>query len=310
MHDFDSQTSNPRFGLRAKLPLQVSRPALWFCCPVVIALLLLTACAPKAEYFIQKPSPKVQPSPTTLIDATVHNTSQVIHVFVALCDNINQGIVPVPPSLGNGDDPVRNLYWGAGFGVKTFFSKEKNWSLVAKIPNPRSAVLERVIFKHTSGAYMVADAYQGAQIKQTTFDFLNASAGAGGETIRFTESGKDHAINAGGESNLLVYVGHDGLMDFSLSAFPKQKDNRAREAVILACASKYYFTKPLKETGATPLLWTTNLMAPEAYVLGAALNAWLTKQPPEEVRKQAAAAYNKYQHCGVKAALNLFATGW
>jgi len=78
------------------------------------------------------------------------------------------------------------------------------------------------------------------------------TGGNGGETIRFTESGKEHAINAGGESNLLVYVGHDGLMDFSLSAFPKQKDNRAREAVILACASKYYFTKPLKETGATP----------------------------------------------------------
>src|SRR5258705_1608138 len=235
MHDFDSQASNPRFGLRAKLPLQVSRPAIWFCCPVVIALLLLTACAPKAEYFIQKPSPKVQPSPTTLIDATVHNTSQVIHVFVALCDNINQGIVPVPPSLGNGDDPVRNLYWGAGFGVKTFFSKEKNWSLVAKIPNPRSAVLERVIFKHTSGAYMVSDAYQGAQIKQTTFDFLNASGGNAGETIRFTESGREHAINAGGEWNLLVYVGHDGLMDFSLSAFPKQKDDRTRDVGILAC---------------------------------------------------------------------------
>ena len=157
---------------------------------------------------------------------------------------------------------------------------------------------------------MVADAYQGAQIKQTTFDFLNASGGNAGETIRFTESGSEHAINAGGESNLLVYVGHDGLMDFSLSAFPKQKDDRTREVVILACASKPYFKKPLKETGATPLLWTTNLMAPEAYVLGAALNAWLTKQPPEEVRKQAAVAYDKYQHCGVKAALNLFATGW
>ena len=27
-----------------------------------------------------------------------------IHVLVALCDNVHQGIVPVPKSLGNGQD--------------------------------------------------------------------------------------------------------------------------------------------------------------------------------------------------------------
>ncbi|MGC6431949.1 MAG: hypothetical protein ACON5F_12965 [Jejuia sp.] len=38
---------------------------------------------------------------------------KTIHVYVALCDNINQGIVPVPAKLGNGQDPKNNLYWGA-----------------------------------------------------------------------------------------------------------------------------------------------------------------------------------------------------
>lgn len=37
---------------------------------------------------------------------------RIIHVFVALADNVNQGIVPVPAKLGNGEDPVHNLYWG------------------------------------------------------------------------------------------------------------------------------------------------------------------------------------------------------
>ncbi len=46
---------------------------------------------------------------------------RTIHIFVALCDNKNQGIVPVPPILGNGEDPKNNLYWGALYGVKTFF---------------------------------------------------------------------------------------------------------------------------------------------------------------------------------------------
>ncbi|MEM6697149.1 MAG: hypothetical protein AAF599_02045, partial [Bacteroidota bacterium] len=44
--------------------------------------------------------------------------TQTIHVFVALCDNVNQGIVPVPEHLGNGQDANSNLYWGAAYGVK------------------------------------------------------------------------------------------------------------------------------------------------------------------------------------------------
>ena len=31
------------------------------------------------------------------------NTPRTIHVFVALCDNVHQGIVPVSKTLGNGE---------------------------------------------------------------------------------------------------------------------------------------------------------------------------------------------------------------
>ena len=34
---------------------------------------------------------------------------RIIHVFVALADNSNQGIVPVPAKLGNGEDPEHTL---------------------------------------------------------------------------------------------------------------------------------------------------------------------------------------------------------
>jgi hypothetical protein len=51
------------------------------------------------------------------------NESTVIHVFVALCDNKYQGIVPVPAKIGNGQDPLNNLYWGAAYGIKSFFKK-------------------------------------------------------------------------------------------------------------------------------------------------------------------------------------------
>jgi hypothetical protein len=34
-----------------------------------------------------------------------------IPIFVALADNQNQGIIPVPAVLGNDDDAPKDLYW-------------------------------------------------------------------------------------------------------------------------------------------------------------------------------------------------------
>src|ERR1700759_4037689 len=77
---------------------------------------------------------------------------KTIHVFVALCDNKYQGIVPVPAKIGNGQDPELNLYWGCDNGVRTFFKKSKNWKLVKK-QKLNDTVLERLIFKNTSKNY-------------------------------------------------------------------------------------------------------------------------------------------------------------
>jgi hypothetical protein len=239
------------------------------------------------------------------------NSIRVIHVFVALCDNVNQGIVPVSPSLGNGDNPASNLYWGAAFGVKTFFKKSKDWELLAVMPNPQPAILERLVFKHRTGdVVMVADAYRGKEIRSATMGFLEAAAGFPGEEIHIAGAAKPTQLNLGGSAEMVAYIGHDGLMDFTLSATPRQHDARQRKAIILACASKQYFSQPLRKTGASPLLWTTNLMAPEAYVLSAAIDGWLKKESDEEIRFRAAKAYDSYQNCGLKSANNLFATGW
>ena len=242
------------------------------------------------------------------------NSVTVIHVFVALCDNINQGIVPVSPTLGNGDDPQKNLYWGAGFGVKTFFARNRDWRAVeSKTPSSKSAsvVLERMIFKHrTRDTFLVAEAYRGRYIQQATQDFLAAAAGAPGESIEVTVDGKPRKLSSGGSASLLAYVGHDGLMDFQLASFPAKQDQEYRDAIILACASKSYFADPLKATGAKPLVWTTNLMAPEAYSLSAAIDGWLNHETDEQVRLRAAKAYSQYQRISLKSASRLFATGW
>ena len=252
-------------------------------------------------------SRSTQATPKPVDSLAPVNSFPVVHVFVALADNVNQGIVPVSPSLGNGDNPATNLYWGAAFGMKTFFSKSRDWQLVSSSANPRGGVLERCVFKHRKrDLFLVADAYRGKEISQATWDFLQAAAGRPGDLLK----ADNVEFNSDGSAELLVYVGHNGLMDFKLHSAPQQRDNRQRRTIILACASKQYFSLPLKSTGAAPLLWTTNLMAPEAYVLSAALDGWINKESGEQVRARAAKAYDQYQHCGLKSGAALFATGW
>ena len=236
------------------------------------------------------------------------NSSRVIHALVALCDNEHQGIVPVPARIGNGDDPANNLYWGAAFGVKSFFKKSSEWMLIDDPKNPPAGILERLVFKYASkDVYLIADAYRGREIKMCVRDFFEFAAGHKSETISLKTGSKVHI---GGSADLIAYIGHDGLMDFSLDSSPQKADDRRRDAIILACISKRYFSDPLRKTGANPLLWTTGLMAPEAYVLEAALDGWVLNEKGEQIRKRAATAYNRYQRCGANAASRLFATGW
>jgi hypothetical protein len=239
------------------------------------------------------------------------NTVRTIHVFVALADNKSQGIVPVAASLGNGDDPARNLYWGSAFGVKTYFARSADWQVVATRQRPRPEVLERCIFKHrTQDVYLIADAYQGSKIRQAITDFLDAAAGGDAEDVPVISGGRKIVLNGRGGAALVAYAGHDGLMDFQLSALPQKKDARRRDAIILACISKSYFAAPLRATGAHPLIWTTGLMAPEAYTLKSAIDGWIQNESPEQIRERAAVAYDKYQKCGIKGARRLLATGW
>ncbi len=232
-----------------------------------------------------------------------------VHVFVALADNLHQGIVPVSARLGNGDDPDRNLYWGSAYGVKTFFARSADWLLVSCSVKPKQEVLERCVFKHRrTNTYMVADAYRGSEIREAVLDFFDAAAGASPEVVTAPKLTERLTIRGG--SDLVVYVGHDGLMDFRLPLIPKKKNEIHRDAIILACASKQYFSDMLRVGGAYPLVWTTNLMAPEAYTLKAALDGWIAGENGEQVRERAAAAYDKYQKCGLRAARRLFASGW
>lgn len=242
--------------------------------------------------------------------AVAQTQARTIHVFVALADNKNQGIVPVAAILGNGEDPLHNLYWGSAYGVKTFFSRSADWRLIACYPKPAPAILERCVFKHrTANVYLVADAYQGNRIRQAIMDFLKAAAGGAAESLAVKNGDQTLPLKIRGGADLVAYAGHDGLMDFHLATLPQGKSG-GRQAIILACISRSYFSAPLRATGATPLVWTTGLMAPEAYTLKSAIDGWILHESNDQIRERAAVAYDKYQKCGLKAARRLLVTGW
>jgi hypothetical protein len=141
-------------------------------------------------------------------------TPRLIHVFVALADNAHQGIVPVPAALGNEDDATRNLYWGAAFGVHTFFRKSSDWKELSTTQNLNPYVAERAIFVHTTtGTYFVADAYRDREIKQAILDFYASSAGQPKMAIKIPLK-KKVAMNCQGLRRFLSMWGTTDLWTF------------------------------------------------------------------------------------------------
>jgi len=268
---------------------------------LIAVCILLAACKPAS----QKKANSVKKD-ESFVDIPYSSPSfKSIHVFVALCDNKYQGIVPVPASIGNGQDPASNLYWGCDFGLRTYFKKSSDWKLI-KVEKPGKHVLERLIFKHISkNYYLVADAYDGQYIKQATIDFLHSCSGQLKDTLHVGNP----TIGINGNASLLGYIGHDGLMDFHLTNSFKNADGKNRDCIILACISKKYFAGFINEAKAYPLVWTTGLMCPEAYTLHDAVSGYINNETHEEIRLRAVKAYNKYQKSGIQFAGELLVSG-
>lgn len=238
----------------------------------------------------------------------------VVHVVVALCDNANQGIVPVPEHLGNGQDPSTNLYWGALYGVRTHFPRAAGWTRVdAQSPND-GRILERVVFfaslqrdEVQVPVYVVADAWDGAYIREALQAYLRLAAGDSVEVAGVVHEARRRELIAGGAAHMLAYVGHNGLMEHTVqSPVPSTENSPARSAVVLACLSQYYFLEHLLVAEAQPLLLTKGLMAPESYTLDAAIRAWVGEGTTAAVIEAAAQAYHRYQRCGLRGARGLF----
>lgn len=216
-----------------------------------------------------------------------------IYVIVSLVDNVSQGIVPVPAKIGNGDDPRSNLYWGALYGVKTFLSKADGWRKLGCEKDINDTILERCRFAWKDKLTVTADAYRGSRIDQAMFDFMQQAATPPNPA----------------EREMVVYIGHDGLMDAQnqpiVERFPKHAVHD-KQAVVLACLSDEFFAGHLLAAGAKPVVTTFSFMAPEAYVLEAVARGFANQASEAELRSSAGAAYAKYQRISAKAGKSVF----
>jgi hypothetical protein len=217
----------------------------------------------------------------------------VIHVFVALADNEHQGIVPVPAKIGKGDDAERNLYWGCDEALPATLRRSASWKLQKTEPGPKASIIERRTYLHASGEWkLVADAYRGTAIRECTVDF-------------FAALGNDEPLAT---HPLVIYVGHDGLMDFSLPAEALAQRGPGREAIVFCCKSESFFGASLREINARPLLLTQELMYPGGFLVTAALDGWTRHETAAQILQRAAGAYARNQKISVKAATGIFTT--
>jgi hypothetical protein len=219
---------------------------------------------------------------------------QSVGVYIALCDNEHQGIVPVPAAIGNGDDPDRNLYWGAGEGIKGYFDRSKAWKVVNKPDGAdgkaedKDVLRTRTYRRAAPEAVLYARAYRGSALKRCIQDF-------------------ESAVQLGAY-DVVVYIGHNGLMDFDLPE-PKKSGRQAKvpDCIVLCCKSEKYFGTRLRAAGGRPILLTTQFMYPGSFILHAVLDDWLAGADLTRLREAAGKAYAKNQRLTTKAGLGVFA---
>ena len=214
------------------------------------------------------------------------NAGKKIAVFVALCDNENQGIAPVPAKIGKGDEPETNLYWGCNDGLPNVWAKSKQWKLLDKKSDNQAAIMRSHHYQHNKDqSELWAFAYRGDEMKACLEAFEQALVG--------------------GKYDFVAFIGHNGLMDGEITP-PQGKAPNAVACAVLCCKSREYFGLRLQALGAEPILLTEQYMYPGAFLLQASLEQWLSDKSLASIRQAAAEAYSKNQKISLKAALGIF----
>jgi hypothetical protein len=178
------------------------------------------------------------------------------------------------------DSPAdQDLYWGKLYGIKTYFQHQEGWEMRSETDTGAIIEKEAIFYNPSLNIYLKARAYTSPAIKQAITEFLQY-------------------VYEADESELVIYVGHDGLMDFRLDIAAQK---HLCDVMVFSCESEPYFSPYVHM-----ILSTYTLMAPEAYGVMAAVEAWSSGENEEMIRKITAANYAKYQRITLQSAERTF----
>jgi len=250
---------------------------------------------------IAEASPDTPPTASSTTNAAADG-KLVVHVIVPLCDNRQ---IDCGSSLsGKPDELAHNLYWGAVFGQKTFFSRKGSPYARTRTEGEDGDRLERAIFtKKVAGKpwgqtaelelVVVFDAYRGDAIDHALAVFYEEA-----------ERGADLDV---GHVDLIGWAGHDRMMDGTKPPKRAAPEERAPiPSFVMACYSRSYFEDPLLARGSVPIALTSSLMAPEGYVVDAVIDGFAAHESRTRIRARAISAYAKFQRIEEKAAASVF----
>lgn len=232
-------------------------------------------------------------------------SNMVAHVTVVLCTNRNK-----VTAICNEDNAKDNLYWGARWGVKTYFRKSKDWTTLPAPAAENPNIVDRALFvkKDPIGAsnatlYILADVWRGGDARKATEHFLLMSSGENIEKFKVD----DQTLYAGGEAHVTAYLGHNTLKKWSPDL--KLRKNPMPSSAIVLGRHTTSFTPFIDQAGAFPLLTTKGVVTPEAYTLESAIIAWLTTTDPNKTLEQAAQTFADYQKANLSWTKSLFIAG-
>jgi len=242
----------------------------------------------------------------------------VATVYVALCDNDSQGIIPVKNRrICDGDDPARNMYW-VGKGALAGVAKKEKWERVSRVEATDEAVMVQRVWKRrmTPGGaleeagvtepfdlYVVGLAYRGSRIHDAFVDYLGAVHNDGGSVLE-TDG---RSLEYGGAGHVVGYVGHDYMMDVMPGSSQlgqvleaTRGDSKLDKGVFaLACAGDSWIRPFISRENAYLLALNVYLAFPNARTIEGILDGIAAGEDGSQVHRRAAKAFAKGQECGV-----------
>jgi hypothetical protein len=241
----------------------------------LLALVLLLLCAAQA-----RAEGSLDALYARIAEDTRRGQPLRLRVYVALCDNASQGIVPVKnPAICDGDRPDQNIYWGTRGGLFGFM-RNVRFKLRSRESFEAGPIAERAVWhKRIAGTEVEVEglAYRGREIRSAMLDFV-------------------HAVHRREDSpHLVAYVGHNYFLDTEdvreFAEATRVPGGTAKGVLALSCLGDRHIRPYITRQGAEILLINKNLTYPGAWSIGGIIEAVVRRLPPRAVRDSAARAF-------------------